>query len=106
MLTLLFPTQTSLFVVDYFIYPVLPCPHCRLASLPEGYSRGYVIAILELGETRLIENSRFREAPDIELGAVATGETMGKYLTAVKSASWLKAPGYEMKGQGGCSPYN
>lgn len=39
-----------------------------------------------------------REAPEIEMGAVATGAAMGKYLTRVKSATWLKPPGLEMRG--------
>eukprot|EP00961_Rhodomonas_salina_P169780 2287794-Rhodomonas_salina.2 len=40
-----------------------------------------------------------REAAAIELGAVATGAAMGRYLTTVRSAHWLAPPGLQMKGR-------
>jgi len=61
------------------------------------------VAILEIGETELLEEQHSREAPEVELGAVATGAAMGKYLTTVKSARWLKPPGLEMRGFPGVS---
>jgi len=73
----------------------------RLTNLPGGYSRGYVVAILELGETDLINDAQERSNPDIELRAVATGAAMGKYLTTVKFATWLLAPGLPLRGKPG-----
>lgn len=75
----------------------------RLTSLPPGFSKGHVVAILEIGETELMEAQGDREAAAIELGAVATGAAMGRYLTTVRSAHWLAPPGLQMKGFPGVS---
>ena len=71
-----------------------------LTSLPLGFHRGHIVAILEIGETFLLEEE-LRRAPDVELRAVATAEAMGRYLTKVKSATWLRAPGIPIRGQPG-----
>lgn len=70
----------------------------RLTSLPEGFSRGAVVAIIELGETVLYESEQMRQVPRVELGAVATGQAMGRYITTIRSTAWLKPPGLRMKG--------
>ena len=72
----------------------------NLTSLPLGFRRGHIVAILEIGETHLLEED-LRRAPDVELRAVATAEAMGRYLTKVKSATWLRAPGVPIKGKPG-----
>ena len=75
----------------------------ELTRLRPGFAKGHVVAILEIGPTRLVQDQADREAPEIELGAVATGAAMGRYLTTVKSAAWLEAPGLRMKGFPGVS---
>ena len=67
----------------------------RLTSLPVGYRRGHVVALLEIGETQLLETTALRAASEIELRAVATATDMGKYLTKIKSASWLVSSSFE-----------
>ena len=73
----------------------------RLTSLPPGFTRGHVVAVLEVGDTVLVERQGDRENVQIELGAVATGAAMGRYLTTIKSARWLKPPGLPLRGQPG-----
>lgn len=68
------------------------------AHLGAGFSKGHVVALLEIGDTELLQEQHLREAPEVELGAVATGAAMGRYLTTVKSATWLTPPGLEMRG--------
>ena len=48
-------------------------------------------AVLELGATRL-EPLEARATPEVESGACAYGADMGRYLTEVRRASWLREP--------------
>ena len=63
----------------------------RFTSLPSGFSRGAVVAVLELGETRLADEAQ-RSTDEVQSAACALGGDMGRYLTEVKRAAWLKQP--------------
>jgi cold shock CspA family protein len=72
----------------------------RLTSLPSSsFTRGMVVALLELGETRLADVDA-RSAVNIENAACAYGKDMGRYLTEVRRATWLEDP-IAMPGQAG-----
>lgn len=72
----------------------------ELTSLPHGFGRGQIVAVLELGETQLMSDERARCAPEVERRVVATGQAMGRYLTEVVRAEWLEEP-VPMRGQPG-----
>ena len=71
----------------------------RFTSLPEGFRRGQVVAVLELGETRLASLEE-RSTTPVERGACAYGSDMGRYLTEVRRTAWLKEP-VPMRGKPG-----
>mmetsp|Transcript_26015 Transcript_26015/g.83525 ORF Transcript_26015/g.83525 Transcript_26015/m.83525 type:complete len:140 (+) Transcript_26015:142-561(+) len=71
----------------------------RTTALPPGFSRGGVVALLELGDTRLASLEE-RSAAEVQSAACALGSDMGRFLTEVKRASFLKAP-VAMRGQPG-----
>ena len=71
----------------------------RVTSLPAGFARGQVVAVLELGETVLLDAAERRERR-IEEGACAYGDDMGKYVTTVRRAAFLREP-VAMRGQPG-----
>ncbi len=72
----------------------------RVTSLPAGFSRGQAVAVVRVGKTELIADERDRCAPDVEAGACATGEAMGRYVTTITDARWL-GRGVPMRGQPG-----
>ena len=72
----------------------------RLTRLPQGFSRGQIVALVTLGETRLVEPEAARCTPEIERRCCATGGAMGRYLTDVVSAEWLRRP-VPMRGRPG-----
>ena len=68
-------------------------------SLPDGYQRGMVIAICQIGKT--IEMSlEQRSVPEIEQQIVALGSDSGKMITEIKLVQYLKRP-LLMPAQGG-----
>ena len=71
----------------------------RLTSLPQGFARGQLVAILELGATELLDREA-RCAHDVEHGACAYGDDMGRYVTQVVRAEWLRKP-VPMRGRPG-----
>ena len=72
----------------------------RVTSLPPGFSRGQAVAVVRIGKTELISDERDRCAPDVEAGACATGQAMGRYVTTISEARWL-GRGVPMRGQPG-----
>ena len=62
-----------------------------LTQLPDGLSRGSVVAILELGPTRLAPLEE-RSTDAVQRACCAYGGDMGKYLTTVVRAEWLAQP--------------
>lgn len=59
----------------------------RLTNLPRGFSRGQVVAILEMGETRLLSHKE-RAEPANERAATCSVEDSGAYFTTIKSARY------------------
>ena len=72
----------------------------RVTSLPAGFSRGQAVAVVRVGKTELISDERDRCAPEVEAGACATGQAMGRYVTKITDARWL-GRGVPMRGQPG-----
>ena len=72
----------------------------RVTSLPAGFSRGQAVAVVRVGKTELIADERDRCAPEVEAGACATGQAMGRYVTTISDARWL-GRGVPMRGQPG-----
>ena len=64
----------------------------RLTTLPDGAARGTIVALVDVGETVLVDDVAERSALPVETGAVATGAAMGRYLTTMKNARFLDAP--------------
>ena len=64
----------------------------RLTTLPDGAARGTIVALVDVGETVLVDDVGERSAIAVETGAVATGAAMGRYLTTMKNARFLDAP--------------
>ena len=71
-----------------------------MTSLPAGFSRGQAVAVVRVGKTELIADERDRCAPEVEAGACATGQAMGRYVTTITDARWL-GRGVPMRGQPG-----
>jgi len=63
----------------------------RLTSLPSGFARGQLVAVVDIGETTLSTESE-RAQPDVERACVAYAADSGRYLTAVRRAEWLLQP--------------
>lgn len=83
--------------------PVMPLDGAtldRVVALPAAFSRGSVVAVLEMGGTVYEESLAARSSPAIQRRACATGADMGRYLTEVKSAQWLTRP-IPMRGKPG-----
>jgi len=62
-----------------------------LTSLPEGFAKGHIVAILELGrtyETTLDD----RSDPKFERRALAHGPDSGRIVTEIRRAAYLKQP--------------
>ena len=72
----------------------------RVTSLPAGFSRGQAVAVVRVGKTELISDESDRCAPEVEAGACATGQAMGRYVTTITDARWL-GRGVPMRGQPG-----
>jgi magnesium-dependent phosphatase 1 len=71
----------------------------RLKSLPPGFSRGDIVAIVELGKT--YETSMTERCdPEFERRAVAYGTDSGRFVTEIVRATYLKRP-VKRKGEGG-----
>ena len=64
----------------------------RLTSLPSGFSRGSVVALVDVGATTLVEDEAARADPAVESSVVATGKAMGRYLTTLSNPRFLAAP--------------
>ncbi|KAH8057797.1 hypothetical protein JL722_6336 [Aureococcus anophagefferens] len=64
----------------------------RLTTLPDGAARGTIVALVDVGETVLVDDVAERSLLAVETGAVATGAAMGRYLTTMKNARFLDAP--------------
>ena len=71
-----------------------------VTTLPEGFQKGQIVAMLELGETIQTTQEKERCTPEIERAVVARGAVMGRYLTKVRKVLWLKA-GWNLKGRPG-----
>ena len=63
----------------------------RLAQLPEGFRRGMLVAIVELGETY---ETTLRERQDaaFEGRAAAYGADCGKFATVIRRVEYLQRP--------------
>jgi magnesium-dependent phosphatase 1 len=71
----------------------------KLKSLPPGFSRGSIVAIVELGrqyETTIDE----RGDPEFEQKVAARGEDSGRFVTEIKRVEYLKRP-VKKRGEGG-----
>ena len=71
----------------------------RLVALPAGFARGVLVAVLELGTTRLAEDAE-RATDEVQSAACALGGDMGRYLTEVRRVAWLREP-VRMRGKPG-----
>jgi magnesium-dependent phosphatase 1 len=69
-------------------------------ALRPGFGKGQAIAIVELGQTELVESERARSAAAIEQSVCARGAAMGRYLTHIRRVEWLRE-GVPMRGQPG-----
>ena len=69
-------------------------------QLPSGFARGNVVAILELGSTRLASLEE-RCTEDVEGAVCAYGADMGRYLTSVVRSEWLREPVRNVRGRPG-----
>ena len=73
----------------------------RATSLPKGWSRGSVGAVLTLGRTRRVASLAARSSPAVQRAACLPAAAMGgEYLTEVTSARWLLRP-VPMRGRPG-----
>lgn len=71
----------------------------KLKSLPQGYGRGNVVAIVELGKTYEATLEE-RCNPDFQRKVAAYGADSGRMCTEIKRVSYLKKP-IKTQGQGG-----
>jgi magnesium-dependent phosphatase 1 len=71
----------------------------KLKSLPRGFSRGMIVAILEIGQTYETTADE-RSVPSFEQRAVARGEDSGHFVTEIKRVAYLKQP-VKQNGAGG-----
>ena len=70
-----------------------------LKTLPQGYGRGNVVAIVEIGRTYEV-GLEDRSDPDFQRKAVAYGEDSGKMVTEIRRVMGLKRP-VKLPGQSG-----
>jgi magnesium-dependent phosphatase 1 len=71
----------------------------KLKRLPKGFSRGMIVAVLEIGKT-YETTAEERSAPLFEQRAVARGKESGKFVTEIRRVAYLKEP-LKQKGAGG-----
>jgi len=71
----------------------------EVTSLPPGYRKGNVVAIMELGKTRKTSWGD-RAAAEMERKVVAYDEDQGQYATEVIRVQWLQKP-YRVAGKPG-----
>lgn len=71
----------------------------QLKQFPQGFGKGNIVAIMELGETWLTTLDE-RSEPDHEHNAAAYGRDSGKFATKIRRVAYLKRP-IKMKGQPG-----
>jgi magnesium-dependent phosphatase 1 len=76
----------------------------KLKSLPSGFSRGSIVAILELGKTYETTVAQ-RSEPRFEQGAAARGSDSGKFVTEIRRVAYLKKP-VQFKGEPGVFKVN
>ena len=70
-----------------------------LKSLPPGFTKGMVVAIVELGKT-FETTLEQRCDPDFQRAVAAFGEESGKIATEIKRVEYLKR-GVTVSGRGG-----
>lgn len=63
----------------------------KLKSLPDGFSRGTVVAILEIGKTYETTTAE-RSGAEFERNVVARGSDSGKFVTEIRRVAYLKKP--------------
>uniref|UniRef100_A0A0G4GFC1 CSD domain-containing protein n=1 Tax=Chromera velia CCMP2878 TaxID=1169474 RepID=A0A0G4GFC1_9ALVE len=66
-----------------------------------NFTRGAVVAIVEVGETVLVESVEKRSEKEVVEAVIAFGEDMGKYATQIRRVAWLKEGGFRIRGQKG-----
>jgi magnesium-dependent phosphatase 1 len=71
----------------------------RLKSLPPNFSRGTIVAVLEIGRTYETTTEE-RSLPAFERKAVARGEDSGRFVTEIKKVAYLRRP-IKQNGAGG-----
>jgi len=71
----------------------------KLKSLPKGFSKGSVVAILELGRT-YESTVQERSTPEVQRRVTAFGADSGKMVTEIKRVAYLKQP-VKISGKGG-----
>lgn len=71
----------------------------KLKSLPKGFSKGSVVAILELGRT-YESTVQERSTPEVQRRVTAFGADSGKMVTEIKRVAYLKRP-VKISGKGG-----
>lgn len=63
----------------------------KLKFLPKGFSKGNIVAILEIGKTYETTTAE-RSDPEFERKVVAYGSDSGRIVTEIKRVSYLKQP--------------
>lgn len=63
----------------------------RLTCPPRGFARGDIAGVVELSSTRRATEADFC-SDEVRRKVLARRENMGKYLTDIRSAQWLKRP--------------
>lgn len=71
----------------------------KLKTLPKGFSKGNIVAILEIGKTYETTTAK-RSVPEFERSVVAYGSDSGRIVTEIKRAAYLKQP-VRQKGEAG-----
>ncbi len=71
----------------------------NLKSLPQGFSKGNIVAILEVGKT-YERTTAERSHPEFERSVVAYGPDSGRIVTEIKRVAYLKKP-VRQKGEAG-----
>ena len=63
----------------------------KLKTLPEGFSKGNIVAILEIGKTYETTTAE-RSVPEFERSVVAYGSDSGRIVTEIKRVAYLEQP--------------